>query len=95
MKLYISNSEEKRIKGVAKFEKLNASELEQGRDFKTRNEQETKDRWVGKSMHGQFIGELSEAVDKEKTWQWLSKCDLKAGTEALICAAQKQSIRAN
>ena len=59
LKLYISNSEEKLVKGIAKFEKLDASELEEGRDFKTRNEQETKDRWVGKSMHGQFIRELS------------------------------------
>ena len=46
-------------------------------------------------MHGQFIRHLPEVVDKEKTWQWLSKCDLKVGTEALICAAQEQSIRTN
>ena len=36
-----------------------------------------------------------EKVDKEKTWQWLSRGDLKVGTEALLCAAQKQAIRTN
>ena len=46
-------------------------------------------------MHGQFIRGLPEAVDKEKTWQWLLKCDLKVGTEALICTAREQSIRTN
>ena len=46
-------------------------------------------------MHGQFIGETTEKVDKEKTWQWLSRGDLKVGTEALLCTAQEQAIRTN
>ena len=46
-------------------------------------------------MHGQFIRETAEKVNKEKTWQWLSRGDLKVGTEALLCAAQEQAIRAN
>ena len=46
-------------------------------------------------MHGQFVREMPEKVDKDKTWQWLSKSDLKIGTEALLCAAQGQAIRTN
>ena len=46
-------------------------------------------------MHRQFIRETTEKVDKEKTWQWLSRSDLKIGTEALLCAAQEQAIRKN
>ena len=46
-------------------------------------------------MHGQFVREVPENVDKYKTWKWLSKCDLKIGTETLFCAAQKQPIRTN
>ena len=46
-------------------------------------------------MHGQFIRETTEKVDKEKTWQWLSRGNLKVGTETLLCAAQKQAIRTN
>ena len=46
-------------------------------------------------MYGQFIRETMEKVDKEKTWQWLSRGDLKAGTEASLCATQGQTIRTN
>ena len=46
-------------------------------------------------MHGQFIRKTMEKVDKEKTWQWLSRGDLKIGTEALLCVAQEQAIRTN
>ena len=46
-------------------------------------------------MHGQFVREMPEKVDKDGTWQWLSKTDLKIGTEELLCAAQEQAIRTN
>ena len=46
-------------------------------------------------MQGQFVREMPDKVDKEKTWQWLSKGYLKIGTEALLCAAQEQAIRTN
>ena len=38
---------------------------------------------------------MSEKVDKNKTWEWLSKSNLKIGTEALLCATQEQAIRTN
>ena len=44
-------------------------------------------------MYGQFIREMPEKVDREKTWNWLGKGDLKIQTEALLCAAQEQAIR--
>ena len=46
-------------------------------------------------MHGQFIRETTGKVNKKKTWQWLSRHDLKLGTEALLCAAHEQVIRTN
>ena len=46
-------------------------------------------------MYGQFIREVLEIVDKDKTWNWLVRCDLKVETEALLCAAQEQAIRTN
>ena len=46
-------------------------------------------------MHGQFVREMPEKIDKDRTWQWLSKSDLKIGTKALLCAVQKQAIRTN
>ena len=46
-------------------------------------------------MHGQFVREMLETVDKDQMWKWLSRGDLKIGTEALLCAAQEQSFRTN
>ena len=46
-------------------------------------------------MHGQFIREMLEKVKKYRTWQWLSRKDLKIGTEVLLRAAQEQAIRPN
>ena len=46
-------------------------------------------------MHGQFVIEVPEKVDRIKSWEWLSRSDLKVGTEALLCAAQEQAIRTN
>ena len=44
-------------------------------------------------MYGQFIREMPKKVDKDKSWQWLSKSDLKIRTEAMLCAAQEQTVR--
>ena len=38
---------------------------------------------------------MPEDRDKEKSWLWTRKCDLKIPTEALICFAQEQVIRKN
>ena len=46
-------------------------------------------------MHGQFVREMPEKVDQDKTWQWLSESNLKIKTEALLCAAQEETIRTN
>ena len=42
-----------------------------------------------------IIIEIPEKVDKEKSWYWLSRCDVKVETEALLCAAQEQALRTN
>ena len=46
-------------------------------------------------MYGQFIRDMPEGTDKEKSWLWLRKCDLKIPSEALICSAQEQIIITN
>ena len=38
---------------------------------------------------------MPEHVDKERTWEWMRKSNLKVETEALIFAAQKQASREN
>ena len=38
---------------------------------------------------------MPETVDKDKTWEWTRKSDLKVETEALIFTAQEQALRTN
>ena len=46
-------------------------------------------------MNEHFVRDILENVDKDKTWQRLSKSDFKFGTKALLCAAQERIIRTN
>ena len=46
-------------------------------------------------MHGQFISDHGDDGDKQSSWAWVSKSDLKPTTEALIFAAQEQAFRTN
>ena len=86
---YTANSEENLIRGVLATEKTNTRETITSVEFKKQKGKELKEKWSEKQMHGQFIRETMEKVDKEKTWQWLSRGDLKVGTEVLLCAAQE------
>ena len=95
LSFYVANSEENLIKGVYAAETNNTEDTLTSGEFKKQIEQELKQSWIEKKMYGQFIREMPENVDKNQTWQWLSKCDLKIGTEALLCAPQEQAIRTN
>ena len=95
LRFYVANSEEKLIRGVAAAETINTKETITSAEFKKQKEKELKEKWSEKRMQKPFISETTDKVDKEKTWHWLSRGDLKIGTEALLCAAQEQAIRTN
>ena len=92
---YAANSEEMLIRGVCASGTIRTDETVEKAEFKRSRAQKLKQKWRGKAMYGQFVREMSEKVDQDKTWQWLAKGDLKVGTEALLCAAQEQAIRTN
>ena len=92
---YVANSDDNLIRGVAAAGTTNMEDTILGRELKKQKEKELRQNWNEKRMHGQFVREMSEKIDKDKTWQWLSRCDLTIGTEALLCAAQEQATRAN
>ena len=92
---YVANSEELLIRGVCASETIQTEETMEKEEFKRRLAEELKQTWTGKAMHGQFVREMPEKVDRIKSWEWLSRSDLKVGTEALLCAAQEQAIRTN
>ena len=54
-----------------------------------------KARFREKVMHGQFERQTEGVRDHESTFRWLRCSNLKRETEALIMAAQEQSLRTN
>ena len=92
---YIANSEENLVRGISAAKTVNTRETITSVKFKKQKAKELKEKLSEKRMHRQVIRETTEKVDKEKTWQWLSRGDLKVGTEALLCAVQGQVIRTN
>ena len=44
-------------------------------------------------MHGQFVREMPQEIDKDLSWKWLVQSGLKVQTEATICTAQEQALR--
>ena len=92
---YVANSAENLIRGVATAGKIRTEGIITSGEFKKHREEGLKQKWNGKRMHGQFVREMPEKVDKNKTWQWLSRSNMKISKEALLRAAQEQVIRTN
>ena len=53
---------------LREFMQLRQDTLTSG-EFKKQIEQELKQNWTEKKMYGQFVREMPENVDKNKTWQ--------------------------
>jgi hypothetical protein len=77
------------------------SQLNGENDAKQDEMQHTKERlgevlkkkWKNKVMHGQYIRNMDgQFISEEDTFLWLSKGDLRAGTESEIVAAQNQAL---
>ncbi|KAF2891214.1 hypothetical protein ILUMI_14959 [Ignelater luminosus] len=55
--------------------------------------EQIKNKWVEKQMHGQHPRAVQEhLMDKEQTYEWLHKGELKGETESLVIVAQDQAI---
>ena len=63
---YVANSEENLIRGVLAAETINTRETITSVEFKKQKVKALKEKWSEKRMHGQFIGETTEKIDKEK-----------------------------
>ena len=92
---YVVNFEENLIKGVAPTETIHTKDNVTSGEFKKQKAQELKQKWCAKKIYEQFVKKMPEKVDQDRTWQWLSKSDLKIGTKALLCVVQEQAIRTN
>ena len=69
MGFYVANSEENLIRGVAATKTINTEDTVTSCEIKKKKAQGYKQNWSEKKMHGQFVREISEKADKDKTWQ--------------------------
>ena len=67
--IYAANSEEKLIRRVTVAATIKTENTVTSGEFKKQKTQEFKENWRAKKMHGQFVKEMPEEVDKDKTWQ--------------------------
>jgi hypothetical protein len=66
------------------------------RKIKDRKAEKTKEKWHGKSTHGQLSRNLDEkTVDIEQSYHSLKSGDIKGETESTIVVAQDQAISTN
>ena len=70
------------------------SEVEDPDAFKKQLKEEKRSQWLEKPLHGRFLKD-TEKVSTERTWQWLNGGHFKKETEAMVCAAQEQTLRVN
>eukprot|EP00112_Aurelia_sp_Birch-Aquarium-sp1_P005801 Seg1658.11 transcript_id=Seg1658.11/GoldUCD/mRNA.D3Y31 product="hypothetical protein" protein_id=Seg1658.11/GoldUCD/D3Y31 len=92
---YVKQSNEPMLKVASIKMTMKTDETVRPEEFKRKQINSREQAWKEKRMHGQYIREMDENIDKDKTWEWLKNGDLKACTEALICAVQDQALRTN
>ena len=95
MGLYVRESNEMLLTGLKKVGIVKTEIHMKKKNFKKNSQNEFKNKWHEKRMYGQFVREMPEEIDKDLSWKWLVKSDLKVQTEATIFAAQDQALRTN
>ena len=88
--LYIRESNKMLLKGVKKGGVIQTDYIMEKNEFKRSYQTEIKIKWREKRLYGQFVREMPEEVDKELSWQWITRGDLKVQA---IFAAQEQALR--
>ena len=66
---YVFNSEKNFIRRVAAAETINTEDTVTSKKIRKQKAQELKQNQSEKKMHRQFVWQMSEKVDKDKTWQ--------------------------
>ena len=92
---YIRNSVEILLKQVKQCKVIETENCSPKDEYKKRISENRKVQWQQKILHGQYVRDLPGDTDLVKSWDWLTMSDLKPETEALIIAAQDQSLRTN
>ena len=67
MVFYVANSEENLIREVAAAETINIEDIITSREFENQKAHELTQNWGAKKINGQFVREIPETVDQDKT----------------------------
>jgi hypothetical protein len=92
--LYIAKSEETLLQYVATSNNLDREAIEEKKRYKDRVNREKNEIREAMPLHGQFEKETKK-LKTSKSWDWLTKGDLKRETENLLIAAQDQALNTN
>ena len=82
---YIKDNIELLLVAVRTRRTITHEETVDPKEFNKTKEEQRKNEWTGKIMHGQFARDM-EDKGKNNTWRWMKKSDLKGCTEALMCS---------
>ena len=73
---YNRNSNERLMAGVRKIKILDTEGAKEKNEFKRDRQNASLNRWKEK-MYGQLLREMPETVNKDRTWEWTRKSELK------------------
>ena len=79
---YAKNNIEPLLVSVRTNRTITHDETVDPKEFKKIKEVQRKNEWIAKRMHGQFARDM-EDKDKNNTWRWMAKSDLKESTVRL------------
>ena len=88
LKKYLSTSKEKILQEISRIRIIENNKY--GRS-KEEIYKEHREKYEGKSLHGQFI-KATEEVGTKRSWDWPKKGYLKKETESTTVAAQDQTL---
>ena len=72
--MYVQQSNEPMLKVESKKETIKTKETVRPEEFKRMQINAREQAWKEKRMHGQYIRDIDESIDKDNTWGWLKKC---------------------
>ena len=91
---YVKSNIESLLAAVRTSRTIAHEETVDPKEFKKIKEEQRKNEWTAKRMPEQFARDM-EDKDKNNTWRWMRKINLKGCTETLIYSGQGQSISTN
>ena len=73
---YVKGSDEQVLKAVARNGTIEIEATILSEEYKKKQIQDRKRKWVEKKMYGQYAREMGDGVDMKSTGRWPTKSDL-------------------